>query len=595
MSVITAEDIRASGARTIPDALRLVPGVDVADLTQINYAVCARGSNGYLSGDLLVLVDGRQIYDSLFGGTLWGAWPFQLEDIDHIEVIRGPGGVIWGANAVNGVINIITKDPAKQLGLSLTIGAGSRGWNKEHIGYAAQDGKARYRVSAEYESADGFVRGGSFLQSLDDDFKTGRLGLHAIYDLNETDALTLSLGSALTDGGTPTAPLAGLRQAQTSGFEANFILAKWTRTESSDHAHEVVAYLNDFRAVGGSRPLDYRYEQLGVQYAETRAVTDEHTVTWGVDTRFDLLDTGNAEPFLTTEESLVTGILGVYLHDQWRFAPRWALDLGGRVDYEFYGGWQPSARGALSYQLGDDTFLYGALSRAFQVPPSGLRYINMPMLNGLAFVTADANVDIISLLAAECGYRTRFGDRLEANVNLYWHEYDDTSTTSMELGPPGLVQMRHDNRGSTSLYGVEFDTQYKVSADLTLLGNYTYQQLNWTSDVSFLDTDSLTPPAHKAMLGLRYRVTDQLHLSSHAYYVDAADAPNPSNPFAAKHIDPYVRLDLVGEYSFWRDQASVAVGVRNLFDDHHPEGSSSFINDAEVPRMVFAELRVRIP
>ena len=94
-----------------------------------------------------MLVDGRQIFDSLFGGTLWGAWPFQLEDIDRIEVIRGPGGVTWGANAVNGVINIITKDPADQLGLTLSWSGGSRGTFKQHAGFGFREGKLRMRIS----------------------------------------------------------------------------------------------------------------------------------------------------------------------------------------------------------------------------------------------------------------------------------------------------------------------------------------------------------------------------------------------------------------------------------------------------------------
>ncbi len=119
-SVITQEDIRWSGARSIPDALRLVPGVDVADLSFGSAAVSPRGFHGFLSRQILILVDGRQVYDSLFGGTLWGSWPFQLEDIERIEVIRGPGGVTWGANALNGVINIITKAPADQLGLTMS-------------------------------------------------------------------------------------------------------------------------------------------------------------------------------------------------------------------------------------------------------------------------------------------------------------------------------------------------------------------------------------------------------------------------------------------------------------------------------------------
>ncbi|RME40565.1 MAG: ligand-gated channel protein, partial [Planctomycetota bacterium] len=171
MSVITAEDIRESGARTIADALRLVPGVDVADLSYGQTAVSPRGFHGFLANKTLVLVDGRQIYDSLFGGTLWQSWPFQLEDIERIEVIRGPGGVTWGANAVNGVINIITKDPDDQIGASLSLRGGSRGAFRQRLAYGAHAGAWRYRFSAEYESSDGFREGGSLLGRLDDDYK----------------------------------------------------------------------------------------------------------------------------------------------------------------------------------------------------------------------------------------------------------------------------------------------------------------------------------------------------------------------------------------------------------------------------------------
>ncbi len=134
MSVVTAKDIRRVGARTVPDALRLVVGVDIADLASGASAVSPRGVLGFVGRQTLVLVDGRQIFDSHFGGTLWTMWPFQMEDIARIEVIRGPGGVTWGANAYNGVINIITKDPADQLGRTMTAGGGSRGSFFQHIG-----------------------------------------------------------------------------------------------------------------------------------------------------------------------------------------------------------------------------------------------------------------------------------------------------------------------------------------------------------------------------------------------------------------------------------------------------------------------------
>jgi len=158
MSVITAEDIRRSGARSIPDALRLVPGVDVADLTYGNAAVSPRGFHGLVARNLLVLVDGRQLFDSLFGGTLWGSWPFQLEDIERIEVIRGPAGVTWGANAVNGVVNIITRQGNVNSAF-VEGGIGSYGRTEGSIGGTLKEkgfdfsGAYSYGTSNDYATA----------------------------------------------------------------------------------------------------------------------------------------------------------------------------------------------------------------------------------------------------------------------------------------------------------------------------------------------------------------------------------------------------------------------------------------------------------
>ena len=594
MSVITAEDLRWSGARSIPDALRLVPGVDVADLSFGSAAVAPRGFHGFLSRQVLILVDGRQVFDSVFGGTLWGSWPFQLEDIERIEVIRGPGGVTWGANAVNGVINIITKDPADQLGVTVTAGGGSRGTHKEHIGYAFQEGKLRFRLSGEYEASDGFRRGGSILRNLEDDYKAGRFAAHLVYEANSDDTFTLSAGSSLLDGGYPPTPLAGIGLRRNSGTQASFLLGKWTHKVEEDNWFELTGYVNDFQASPGLPAIDYRYQQFALQFSHTFKPTEAHTLIWGVDTRADLLDGTNSDPFMLSKGFVSTGIIGLYLQDEWRFAPRWTLGLGGRIDYEFYGSFQPSARAALSYELTDQSTIYGAVSRAFQMSPGGLRFLDIPMLNGLSRATGHRDVDAETLIAFELGYRAKFFNRLETNLNLFWHEYDDLTTLSPTLGPPGLVRFDVGNRASASMYGIELDTRYAATSKLTLLGNYTYQQLDWNAAVPFTDKELMTPPKHKFMVGARYSVTDDLHLASHLYYVDAVQAPNPGNPFVPRHVDPYFRLDLHGEYEFWNDRASIAVGMRNLLDSGHYEGGTLFINDAEVPRMVFAEFRIRL-
>jgi iron complex outermembrane receptor protein len=203
-----------------------------------------------------VLVDGRQIYDSLFGGTLWGSWPFQLEDIERIEVVRGPGGVTWGANAVSGVVNIITKDPRDQEGLTFSAGGGSRGTHKEHLGYALVDGKLRLRVSGEYEASDGFRRGGTPLFNLEDDYKVGRIGLHAVYDATPRDQLTFSAGSGIVDGGAARTPLAGLGAARNPTSQASYLMGTWEHKVADDNWFELIGYVNDFHGSPGLRAGD---------------------------------------------------------------------------------------------------------------------------------------------------------------------------------------------------------------------------------------------------------------------------------------------------------------------------------------------------
>jgi outer membrane receptor protein involved in Fe transport len=272
--------------------------------------------------------------------------------------------------------------------------------------------------------------------------------------------------------------------------------------------------------------------------------------------------------------------------------------VGGRLDYEFYGGFQPSARAALSYKLDDNSILFGAVSRAFHMPLAARRFLKICMFDGLAYTTSErGGVTPPSLIAYELGYRGNLFDRLDLSLNLFWHEYDNGDGLVPKLGPPGLLCMHYDNfegGGESSLYGVELDARYKVVDRLTLLGNYTFQQLDWRTANPFFFQDFPTPPEHKFMLGTQYDPTDDLHLSSYLYYVDATKAPNCAMPIVARHVHPYFRLDLRAEYELWNDQASVAVGVSNLLDPDHYEGGTMFFNSAEVPRMVYAEFRVNI-
>jgi len=592
VSVITAEDIRRAGSRSVPDALRLVPGVDVADLLYGFSAVSPRGFYTAQSNQALVLVDGRQIYDSFFGGTIWGSWPFQLEDIERIEVIRGPAGVTWGANATNGVINIVTKDPADQQGLTSVNRAGSRGSNKEYLGYGFQDGKLRMRVSGEYEGSDGFNKGGSIIKPLDDNYKTGRFGLYGIYEKSVRDTLTFSAGSDVVDGMFDPGFSNGSDHCNPH-TQANYAMARWDHTIKKDNNLNLTAFFNDFYCNNGEKTGVYRYQQFALQFGHNFKAGDNHHLAWGIDTRMDLLDDTLSNTGLTFDRYYTTGVVGTYFQDTWQFAPKWTLELGGRIDYECYGGFNPSARGSLAYEIDRTSMVYGAVSRAFENPTVSNRYADVAMFDGLMNVHGDKDMKATSVIAYELGYRKKFFDRLDTKSALYWHEYHDAIGIIPRLGFPELLYTNTQDLGPYSTYGFEFESKYSVTKKLTLLGNYTLQFMDWRGSNNFISgTDSITPPKHKFMFGPRYDVTDNFHLSSQLWYVSHVKAPNPANPLCHNHFDDYFRLDMRAEYEFWKKRAAFAVGVSNLLDPQHPEGSTGFLVNAEVPRMVYAEFRV---
>ena len=594
ISVVTAEDIRASGARTVADALRLVPGMDVAELSSAQQGVSPRGLHGLLAVQLLVLVDGRQIFDAMFGGTLWGVWPFQLEDIDRIEVIHGPGGVTWGANAASGVVNIITKDPRDQQGLTLATSAGSRGFAEQYAGYGGTEGPLRYRFSADYRQSDGYLRPGSGLGPPHDGYKAGSLSLHAVYDASSDESLTLSIGSGASDGGLVPMPLGRIGGSSRPGSEASYVMGTWVKGLDGEAELRITGYANDCRVNAGIPMIDYRYQQMALQLGYSLARWGRHQLSWGVDTRFDQLDTHQADPHLLSVDRVHTGTVGLYVKDRLTLGEAWWLDAGARVDWESYGGLQPSARVALSHAIGEDTLLYGAVARAFQMPAAARRFLELPLLGGLVHMTAGTEEDPQTLFAYEVGCRSRFTPGWDVSASVYWHEYADLTTLSLDWPIPGLIHLHNDNRADASLYGVELGSTCQVTDRLKLRAHYTYQHMDWRSSVAYHDKDLNTPPEHKCMLGIVWSPDDDWHVSTQLHYVDEVVAPNAGNRWDPLDVDGYMRLDVRSEHEFCDDKIAFAVGVRNLLDSLHLEGGTTFMDSTEVPRIFYAELRIRI-
>jgi iron complex outermembrane recepter protein len=265
--VLTADDIRRSPARTLPDLLRTVPGLQVASITSSSWAVSARGLNGRFSNKLLVLIDGRSVYSPTFSGVYWDVQDTALEDIERIEVVRGPGGTLWGANAFHGVINIITKSAASALGTSVTLGAGAEQRLTAGIRHGAALGSTgHYRLYMK-----GFSRGASLLSttgmSARDDWRGGSVGARADFNPDEANAYTLQGDYYRGEAGEPTivnvvrAPYRIYNPTETH-FDGANLLGRWQRQTNGADSFTLQGF------------LDYTHRNWPARIAEKRLTYD---------------------------------------------------------------------------------------------------------------------------------------------------------------------------------------------------------------------------------------------------------------------------------------------------------------------------------
>jgi outer membrane receptor protein involved in Fe transport len=379
------------------------------------------------------------------------------------------------------------------------------------------------------------------------------------------------------------------------GSQSAFLLGSWNHKISDDNEFELKGFANYFHIKSGPRWTDYLYHQAALEFGHRFSPVDDHTIRWGIDGRWDYTDASNADPFMLERDTISTAIIGVHVQHDWHFAPKWGLNLGGRIDYDSYGGFEPSGRAALSYRPNDDSIIYGAVARTYRMPSAGFRFIDHPIgpiVKEAIRITSNQSVDPESHVSFELGYRGRLFDRIDVGAGVYWGRYKDLVMTSPALGPPGYIQLISDNGSAARSYGAELEFEAPINDLLTILGHYTFQRFDSTS--TLLGAGNISPPEHKFMIGGRYDLTDDLRLSGNLFYVADVEAPSGALLIPQRHISPYFRLDLRAEHELWDDQASIAIGVRNLLDSNHAEGGAPPLDDAEVPRMIYAELRLKL-
>ncbi len=595
--VITRDDIRRSGASSIPELLRMVPGVDVARIDGNKWAISVRGFNGRFANKLLVLVDGRSVYTPLDSGVFWDAQDTMLDDIERIEVIRGPGATLWGANAVNGIINIITRSANDTRGGLLVLGAGS----EEQVSASARYGAALGETGSLRLYAKGFERRDNTLfdgSAATDGWDSARTGFRADFEPTSRDALTVQ-GDYYSIRADQTLLVPGRRPDSRSvtgdltDAEGGNLLARWSRRLSDGSGLDAQFYLD--RTERANTSLSEERDTLDLDFQHWFPASERQALIWGFGYRQtrDRLRTPPGSPLVFANDERDSPTFSAFVQDDIALVPEQLhLILGTKYERNDYTGdeWQPSVR-ALWTPEGHTTW-WASVSRAVRTPS---RFESDFAVN-VGAVRALGNPALLAerLIAYEVGLRLQPAPTLALDLVAFYNDYDDLVTTELVGRPfPPPVTLALDNRMSGHSKGIELAAVWDIDRRWRIKTAYTWLDVALTPDPGSTDTASAAfwnrAPPHQLHLRSLLDLGPDLELDTTLRYVAALPDSD---------IESYLELDLrLG----WRPLADLELELigSNLLDAKHPEfvelsgnvvGSAGVLS-TQVERSVLARLK----
>lgn len=597
--VITREMIRRSGARHVPEVLRMAPGVQVAQIDANKWAVSIRGFNGRFANKLLVQIDGRSVYNPLFAGVFWDAQGVLLEDIERIEVVRGPGGAVWGANAVNGVINIVTRKAADTHGTFIEGGGGNI---EQSFGGFRQGGKvganSDMRVFGQWTE-----RGALASPTQHDDMHQGRVGARLDWQSGHSDSHTLQgdyyngKAGTLSAFATPAAPFAALTPYNEEISGGN-VLYRWNRKLSEDSDWQIQTYYEQTQRRFVPAGSHYSRHTVDVDFQHRFKWRQDQDFSWGANYRsnWDNLET---QPFFlsATPQRAQYNNVGAFAQNTTSLYDNYlSLTLGTKLSYnDFTGGEiQPSAR--LLWTPTDRISSWLAASRAVRTAsritangrvvlpggPVGPFPVVYPVING------DPELEAEDVFSLEAGFRHQPTSEFSWDLAVFWNRYEDLVGTSAPGFPTGgpegpISELSFGNTGSAQTYGAELASTYQVNDDWSLHGNYTFLRLDFDGSVLGAAADS---PQHQFYLQSSHELSDNVELDLIWRYIDSLPAQA-----VAGYSSFNVRLG-------WQptEEMELFVMGTNLFaGDHFEFGNDPFAGTqaTQVPRGVHAGLALR--
>lgn len=592
--VITQEDIARSGATNIPDLLRMVPGMDVAQINANTWAINARGFNARFANELQVLVDGRSVYTDSFGGVLWDQLDLPLEDIERIEVIRGPGGSVWGGNAVNGVINIITKKASETRGAMVVAEEGTVEQGLGVLQYGGEVGRSTdYRVYAKYFN-DGHLPG---LGDSDggDGWHMLRGGFRSDTTLTPRDKLTFEGDLYSGREGSPTTNLPSVTSPGPIDVEdifnlgGGFLQGVWNHQYSngSDSTLEV-----SFDQYERNDVLQDHRATLDINFQHHIGWGERQSVVWGGEYRLSMSKSDGSFYVSFVPADLNTAVYSGFVEDQIAIVPnRLLFTAGARLEHNYYSGFDlmPSAR--VAWTTTPRQMMWASVSQAVRTPSAvdaNLRanVASVPGAGGvpdLIAVIGNPNVKGEGLTAFEAGYRAEITKNVALDIASYYNIYDHQETQEpaapfLESSPAPLhlvIPSTYENLMHGETDGLEISADWRPASWWTLSPGYAFEQIHMHLAPGSQDTTSVasaqgSTPSHSAELRSHVHVWRGFSWDVSSYFVDRlADPAVPS----------YTRVDTQVSWNFGEGTTLSFVG-QNLAQDHHEE----FVDETDTER-----------
>lgn len=609
--VLTSDDIRRSGATSLPEVLRLVPGLDVARIGSSRWAVSARGFNSRFANKLLVLIDGRSVYSPLFSGVFWEAEDVLLEDIERIEVIRGSGAALWGANAVNGILNIVTRTARRTQGNLATVLAG----DEDRL----QVGLRHGRLLDSDTALRLWARGGERREVLDlQDQRSGgnwsyaRAGFRLDRESSASDRLMVNGTLHDSHSGetliTPqlTPPYAALQYNDqlNQGFN---LLARREWTLASGAPASLQASL-DHGKVDMVNVLSEVRTTLDLDFQSRLAVPGPHELLWGLGFRHsrDRLRTPGDTISLRPAQRQVN-LLSAFVHDEFTLVPdTWKLIGGIKAEHHGYTGlqWQPNLRALWTPTSGQTA--WAAVSRAVRTPSRAERdaAVNLQVvppgtpdnpgpLPVLAHVLPNRDLQSEKLLAFELGYRAALGANVSLDVAAFHSRYDDLRA-GRSIGPTLVLagpvpHVRFDSTTSNSLAarsrGIEAVLDWRATPTWRLQGSYSHLNLQAErngdpANDQVADVVEGNAPRHQLALRSQLDLPGRQQLDLRVKRVSA----RPAMAIAAQ-----TELDLRYAWRPWPALELSLVG-QNLLGPHFESGSDPLPSQPlRIPRAAYVK------